>query len=323
MESNFIDGMLLLLILLSAIHGWWRGFILGALDLVRWVGSLLLGLRFYSTIAHWLEPHVTAISDVWLPPLAFMFVTLTAGIIIHIFGYLLLKRLPREIHRHTINRMFGIMTGLACGVVTAVVVAPLLLILPLPEGLRGPTRNSLLTNYLSQFSNRLEDALNPIFAEPVRRTLNTLIAPPETEGEGSIKLPFTVSNPRPEPELEAQMLDLVNKERAAAGLSPLASDPSLTEVARRYSIDMFARGFFSHYTPEGLSPFDRMHTAGVSFRLAGENLALAPTLHIAHTGLMNSPGHRANILHPRFGRIGIGIMSGGVRGLMVTQEFRD
>jgi uncharacterized protein YkwD len=66
-----------------------------------------------------------------------------------------------------------------------------------------------------------------------------------------------------------------------------------------------------------------MKDAGVEYRTAGENLALAPTLHIAHNGLMNSPGHRANILHPQFGRVGIGIMDGGLRGLMVTQNFRN
>jgi uncharacterized protein YkwD len=38
---------------------------------------------------------------------------------------------------------------------------------------------------------------------------------------------------------------------------------------------------------------------------------------------MNSPGHRANILNPQFGRVGIGIMDGGIHGLMVSQEFRD
>jgi uncharacterized protein YkwD len=119
------------------------------------------------------------------------------------------------------------------------------------------------------------------------------------------------------------MLVLVNQERAKAGLKPLVMDPELTQVARQHSADMFARGYFSHYTPEGLSPFDRMHKAGVNFRTAGENLALAPTLTIAHNGLMNSPGHRANILRPQFGRVGIGIMDGGARGLMISQEFRD
>jgi uncharacterized protein YkwD len=66
-----------------------------------------------------------------------------------------------------------------------------------------------------------------------------------------------------------------------------------------------------------------MRSANVRFITAGENLALAPTLQIAHTGLMNSPGHRANILRREFGRVGIGIMDGGMRGLMISQEFRN
>jgi len=86
---------------------------------------------------------------------------------------------------------------------------------------------------------------------------------------------------------------------------------------------MFARGYFAHVTPEGVDPFTRMREAKVSFLTAGENLALAPTLQIAHTGLMNSPGHRENILRPSFGRVGIGIMDGGLHGLMISQEFRN
>ena len=119
------------------------------------------------------------------------------------------------------------------------------------------------------------------------------------------------------------MLELVNQERASRGLKPLEPDPEMTEVARRHSADMFRRGYFSHYTPEGKDPFERMRESDVRFRTAGENLALAPTLRQAHTGLMNSPGHRANILRPQFGRVGIGILDGGRRGLMVTQKFRN
>ena len=86
---------------------------------------------------------------------------------------------------------------------------------------------------------------------------------------------------------------------------------------------MFARGYFAHMTPEGKDPFARMKEAGITFTNAGENLALAQTLAIAHNGLMNSPGHRANILRPQFGRVGIGILDGGVYGLMISQEFRN
>ena len=66
-----------------------------------------------------------------------------------------------------------------------------------------------------------------------------------------------------------------------------------------------------------------MRDADVRFTAAGENLALAQTLEIAHRNLMNSPGHRANIMSPAFGRVGIGIMDGGFYGLMISQEFRD
>ena len=119
------------------------------------------------------------------------------------------------------------------------------------------------------------------------------------------------------------MLDLVNQERTTRGLKPVKADPQLTEVGRMHSQDMFSRGYFSHYTPEGKDPFDRMKASHVHFLSAGENLALGQTLMICHEGLMNSPGHRANILNPSFGRLGIGILDGGVYGLMISQEFRN
>ena len=119
------------------------------------------------------------------------------------------------------------------------------------------------------------------------------------------------------------MLILVNKERAAKGLKPVKADEELAKVARKHSMDMFVRGYFSHYTPEGKNPFDRMKKDNIVFLTAGENLALSQTLDMAHDGLMKSPGHRANILHPTFGRLGIGILDGGIYGLMITQNFRN
>jgi uncharacterized protein YkwD len=70
---------------------------------------------------------------------------------------------------------------------------------------------------------------------------------------------------------------------------------------------MFQQGYFAHVDPDGTTPFERMRTGGVSFRAAGENLALAPTVEVAHNGLMNSPGHRENILSPDFTQVGTGI----------------
>jgi uncharacterized protein YkwD len=97
----------------------------------------------------------------------------------------------------------------------------------------------------------------------------------------------------------------------------------LRKLARDYAKDMLKKGYFSHYDIEGKSPFDRMDDYGIERRYAGENLAFAPSTELAMQGLMNSPGHRENILNPNFSKIGIGVMDGGVYGKMFTQEFTD
>ena len=220
-----------------------------------------------------------------------------------------------------LNRALGTVPGLFNGIISAAILSALLLAMPLPGAARDSARASTLANQLASYTELIEDALGPVFNEAIRQTLNRLTIRPESNER--VELGYTVADPKPRPDLEAQMLALLNRERAAAGLKALAPDPALLEVARAHSADMFGRGYFAHVTPEGLSPFDRMTEAHVTFRIAGENLALAPTVKIAHTGLMNSPGHRANILRPEFGRVGIGIMDGGFRGIMVSQEFRN
>jgi len=137
------------------------------------------------------------------------------------------------------------------------------------------------------------------------------------------KLNFRVKQPTVRPDLETEMLGMINEEREKEGLKPLVADPELVEVARSHSMDMFNRGYFSHYSPERISPFDRMKESHITYIKAGENLSMAPTLGSSHRGLMKSPGHRENILQPVFGRVGIGIMDGGRYGLMVTQDFRN
>ena len=321
-NSSYVDILLILVVVLSAFYGWRRGFVLGLLDLLRWAVSLLAGLRFYHAMAVFLRLFLSW-SDVWLLPLAFILTAAGASLLIQLLGNRLLRRLPKDIHRRKYNRVLGILPGFVSGLILAAILASLLLALPLSDGLHRATRHSSLANRLSTATEQLESALSPIFDEAVSRTFNMLTIRPEPESKERVELPFKVSNAEPRPELEAEMLELVNAERVGAGLEPLAPDPALTEVARRHSADMFARGYFSHATPEGRSPFDRIREAGITFRTAGENLALAPTLSVAHTGLMNSPGHRANILRSQFGRVGIGVLDGGFRGLMVTQNFRD
>ena len=318
---NPIDILLVIVILLSVLNGYRRGFINGVLDLTGWVLSLLAGLRYYQPLARWLGPRVDLWSEVWDQPIAFVLIAVFVGVLVHVIGYGLMRRLPEDIHERRANQVLGIIPGFANGLIIVAILSALLLAIPLSEGLSERTRDSALVNRLAVYAERLEGALRPVFGEAIARSLNLLTIRPDSDER--VTLPFKVESSRPRPDLEKQMLDLVNQERRAAGLNALEPDPELTEVARKHSADMFARGYFAHDTPEGLSPFDRMREANVRFITAGENLALAPTIPVAHTGLMNSPGHRANILRPQFGRLGIGVMDGGMRGLMVSQEFRN
>jgi uncharacterized protein YkwD len=321
MSITFIDVLLAALVALCVWQGWRRGFIHGLLDLLRWVCGMLAGLRFHEPLARAIGPHV-GWDEVWDRPVAFLLAATAAGLAVQLLGYALLRRLPEGTHERRANKLLGTLPGLASGLVVAAIAASLLLTVPLPDSTRESVRDSSLANRLAAQTERLELALRSVFTDAVAQTLNRLMTVRPGSDE-RVELPFKVTQTRPRPDLEAQMLALVNRERAAAGLRPVAPDPEMTSVARAHSADMFARGYFAHQTPEGLSPFDRMTGAGVVYRTAGENLALAPTLHVAHTGLMNSPGHRANILQPSFGRLGIGILDGGRRGLMVTQNFRN
>ncbi|MCL4365722.1 CAP domain-containing protein, partial [Patescibacteria group bacterium] len=119
------------------------------------------------------------------------------------------------------------------------------------------------------------------------------------------------------------MFELVNKERTGRGLKALVFDQKLQAVARGHSGDMFKKGYFSHYSLEGKTVADRALNASVDFLVIGENLAYAPSVELAHKGLMNSEGHRANILSPDFNKVGIGVLDGGIYGKMFTQVFSD
>lgn len=120
---------------------------------------------------------------------------------------------------------------------------------------------------------------------------------------------------------EQKMLELINAERKKAGLQPLAVDMRLVTISRLKSKDMIDKNYFSHTSPTYGSPFDALKANGVTYRYAGENLAGASTVERAHTNLMNSPGHRANILNPNYNYVGIGIVDGGPYGKMFTQTF--
>lgn len=121
---------------------------------------------------------------------------------------------------------------------------------------------------------------------------------------------------------QKEVVDLVNIERAKAGLNPLTLDSSISNVATKKSQDMIDNNYFSHNSPTYGSPFDMLKKFGISYKTAGENIAMgqkAPKEVV--NAWMNSEGHRKNIMNPNFSKIGVGVAQKSGGSIYWTQIF--
>ena len=123
-------------------------------------------------------------------------------------------------------------------------------------------------------------------------------------------------------EFEQRVVDLVNKERQAAGLAPLKVNVKLSELARVKAAYMRDNNYFSHNSPVHGSPFDMMKAFGINYTAAGENIAKGQqSPESVMKAWMNSSGHRANILNSKYDQIGVGFVKDSRGNTYWVQEF--
>ncbi|AST90926.1 MULTISPECIES: CAP-associated domain-containing protein [Sutcliffiella] len=152
--------------------------------------------------------------------------------------------------------------------------------------------NSYVTIFYDQHENDTVTAIK-IIDEELERGKNTLYSEPSEQ----LQVGF-----------EYQLFDLTNATRSNHNLPLLSWDDQVKETARKHSMDMAENQYFSHTNLKGQSPFDRMEEDNIPYTTAGENLAYGQISSIfAHEGLMNSLGHRKNILQERFRKLGVGV----------------
>ena len=307
--------------------GWalWRGYRWGLLRVSFNIGGLVLAtggaILAYNKLGPTLVRHFH-LPQVFAALAAFAIVWLLVEAIYLTLAYRYWRNRSRAVHSSPTRLLAA---GLSAADYIVMLALGLMLVvgLPVPAAAKNLVNESVISRQLLASTNRFQAGLNQIIDHNIASTLNFFTIASPNEEEGTLELGFHVTNGKVNQPLEAQMLILVNKERTSRGLKALKLNVAARAVARAHSQDMFARGYFSHVTPEGLDPFQRMTAAGITYTAAGENLALAPTLQLAHNGLMNSPGHRANILSPNYTTVGIGIIDGGRYGLMITQDFTN
>lgn len=316
---NLVDLIILLILIFFAFDGLKRHFIGEVADLLSFLIALILSLRFYNEISKILQrffslPH--SISTV----VGFIIVWFFVETLFLILTQTLFSRVKFPTWLNKLD-FLSIFPSVFKGVILIAIFLIFIASFPIQPKLKKAVDNSKFGSLIVSQTQSLERPLKNIFGGINQDTLTFLTIKPKTNEK--IDLGFKNNDFVANENLENQMVNFVNKERNFVGLNDLKFDPKLTEIARTQSSDMFIRGYFAHYSPEGENVADRAEKIGYSFLVIGENLAYAPTLQLAHSGLMNSAGHRANILSTDFNKIGIGIMDGKEYGLMITQVFTN
>jgi uncharacterized protein YkwD len=186
------------------------------------------------------------------------------------------------------------------------------------------TEDQLLYDMGSQVSDSIESAGLEINHKIKQEMLKEEKANKEEEKpkEESSSPPLQETAPPGTNSTEAALIHMINHIRSSRGLQTLLPNPILNNIARSRCQDMLKRGYFSHYTPEGKNIGIILQENGIMYACSAENLGQAnpPSWGSPSTIInlwMGSSSHRANLLNPHFGQLGIGVVDGGGRRVVV------
>lgn len=315
---NWVDLSIILLLIFFAYEAIGRPFLLETLDLISFLLALIFSFRFYNYPAKFFETQFDLPHGLSLV-IGFMIAWFLTEAIFYIVIRSLLPSLPKI--RLKGSEYLSILPAVLRGLIFISLILVLTATFPVAPRLKKSINESKIGTLLLKEAYQLEAPVKRVFGGISQDSLTFLTIKPKTNER--INLGFQTTEFTVDETTEFEMIGLVNKERTSRGLNALVFDGKLRDVGRFHSKDMFSRGYFSHYSTEGASVADRAERFGIEYMVIGENLAYAPNLELAHSGLMNSEGHRANILSPEFNKIGIGVIDGGIYGKMFTQVFSN
>jgi len=305
-------------------RGWYRGFVREGMDLA----GLLLGTVLAFRAGPWLGSVVRAMSGVSdgaarLAGGLAIFLAVGVATVLATRAVESRVRLPGL---NGVNRAGGAGLATAWGVFLATLVLTLGVVLPVPPTMADALERSAVARTLTDPGGAPQAVFNRLAGDRIVEALMNLqqvVGDRRVVIEGAEIVELPPADPsrlESRPTAAAEVFDLLNRSRLDAGLDPLTWNPALAEVGEAHALDMYLAGYFSHLSPSTGTVGDRLRRARIPYRVAGENLALATTAEEVHRGLMESPGHRANIESSDFNRVGIGVVRGPL-GLMTVQVF--
>lgn len=320
LNGNWVDLIIVVILIYYAFEAFRYGLWGLLVDFASFLGSLLISLSTYKFAAGLIKANFN------LPlsfdnPLGFIITSIVLEIILsNIFSFLVTK-IPKKIRVSKYNKLLGLVPALGEALILISFLLTSIVALPVRPEIKKAVSESKIGGLILNQTSGLEKAINEVFGGAVNDTLTYFTVEPKSSE--TIQLKGGIDHLSYDHESETKMFADVNRERTSRGLTALEWSPRLTGIAEAYAMDMWQRHYFSHYNPEGKTIGDRLQAAGIQYQVAGENLALAPTEETAMTGLMNSPGHKANILDKEFHKIGIGVVDNGIYGKIFVQEFTN
>jgi uncharacterized membrane protein required for colicin V production len=316
-----IDAAILLLVAAAVWGGYRSGFIATTYGLATWIVSFAAAVVFQMQAALLVER--LGVLPATARPIGFIVVLVLVEVLFSIAGFFALTPVVRAVHRvraiRTIDRVAGIFPAAARALFVMGIVLAALVVSPVSSDFKATIESSRIARGLIDQISALQPTLARLSGQ-LGESVPLFVTRLGEDQSEPLDLPNDLQL-APDPVAERQMFDLVNEERAAVGLRVLTWDDRLLPVARQHSEEMFRLKYFAHQSPLSGSPFDRIKTAGITYSRAGENLAYAQSVSVAHRGLMQSQGHRENILRPEFTHVAIGVVSAGPYGRMFTQLF--
>jgi uncharacterized membrane protein required for colicin V production len=318
---SLIDAALLLLLVAAIWGGDRSGFNATPYGLATWIVSVAAAVLFQSQAAELVERF--GVGPATARPIGFIVVLVFVEALFSIAGFFALTPIVRAVHRvHPIeraDRVLGIIPAAARALFVMGIVLAALVVSPPSSDFKATIESSRIARVLIDQISALQPTLARLSGQ-LGESVPLFVTRLGEDQSEPLDLPNDLAL-SPDPVAERQMLDLVNEERTAAGLRALIWDDRLLPVARQHSEEMFRLKYFAHQSPVSGTPFDRLTSGGITYSRAGENLAYAQSVSVAHRGLMQSPGHRENILRPEFTHIAVGVVSAGPYGRMFTQMF--
>ena len=319
---SLIDAALLLLIAAAVWGGYRSGFIATTYGLATWIVSFAAAVLFQAQAAELVARF--GLSPAIARPIGFIVVLVLVEALFSIAGFFALTPIVRAVHRvrpiEKADRVLGIFPAGARALFVLGIILAALVASPISSDYKATIESSRLARGLIDQISVLQPTLARLSGQIGGESVPLFVTRLGEDQREPLDLPDDLSLSA-DATAERQMLDLVNEERTSLGLRALIWDDRLLPVARQHSEEMFRLKYFAHQSPVSGTPFDRLKTAGITYSRAGENLAYAQSVSVAHRGLMQSPGHRENILRPEFTHIAIGVISAGPYGRMFTQLF--